>query len=189
MKRLNATSNIVNLKSLVLAFLLITVAQMAACAPAQKRKLGAVKFGGYRTAVLYKDKIELSGGRPFINSEDGTFRIEADKISITITALGKGKTTVSAAWAEGNVRLSAVPEPAQKIDASAAKAQYSGNEDKVVMNGNVRVSVTDPERFSKPSVLTGETAVFNLKPKAGEWRIRVEGAPGQSELTISPKTD
>jgi len=189
---MNHTSTVLSAakpKPWIAAISLLLFAQAAFCAPAPKRKLGTVKFGGYKSVVLFKDKIELTGGRPYITSEDGLFRIEADKLAITITAVGKGKTTVSAASAEGNVKMAAVPEPGQKVDASAAKAQYLGREDKVIMNGNVRIIMTDPSRFNQPSVLTGGTAVFNLKPKSEEWRIKVEGAPGQSELTVTPKSD
>ena len=182
----------------LVVILALTVTVYADIVPA-KKAVSAIKVKfEYQVVVLYRDRIELTGGRPFVKAEDGSYRIEANKIIITIAELKKSRTTIAAlkkdqttvrsATAEGNVVMMAKPpDSSQQWDATASKAQYFGDQAKAILTGNVRVVVTDPELFAEPAVSVGETATFNLRPKGDEWRIRVEGAPGRSELTVTPK--
>lgn len=170
-----------------LVILLLLSEHWARPAPPAKRQMGAVRIGGYQKATLYRDRMELTGGRPSVKAEDGSFRLDADRIVVVTGPSKDGRANIQSASAEGSVALMARPEPGQLVDATAAKAEYSAARDDVVLTGKVRVVVTDPRRFAEPAVLVGEKATFNLHPKEDQWRIQVEGAPGQSELTVTPR--
>ena len=154
--------------------------------PAKKAPL-TIFFGGWTTATVYRDTWELTGGRPWVRSKDGSFSMEADKVTLTVVSAKKGQASIRAATATGNVQLESKPEPGQSVKASSASAEYHGEQNQAVLKGKVHVIMTDPIRFAEPAEMVGETATINLKPKPGEMRIQVKGSQEQSRLTVTPK--
>jgi len=162
----------------------------AVAAPPAKKTIGKVNFGNWKYWEGYRDRMEFTGGRPFVAAEDGSFIITADKLIVVFAKPTKGlpkedQATIKSATAEGNVVMMAKSDATtQRFDATAAKAEYLSDRDIVVLTGKVHVVVTDPEWIS---VANGEIATYNLHPTEDQLRFKVEGAPGQSELTITPK--
>lgn len=72
--------------------------------------------------------------------------------------------------------------------ATANSASYDGATQLAQLVGNVKIVSENPSMFQKPSVMTGDKAIINLKPDLGEdeMRYRLESTSGVSTMDITP---
>ena len=157
-------------------------------------KASASSIGGSLESL----KLILSGSAHIETVDKATkttFEADASKITTTFFSAkikAQGLGAVKNATMQGRVKLVYVTVDASgnpvKTTATADKATYDGADRLAHLTGNVKIVSENPAVFAEPAVMTGDTAVVNLKPNLGpdEMRFRVESSPGQSTIEVTP---
>lgn len=138
------------------------------------------------SSIIIEKQLIKATGSPKLSTPDTS--ITAKTIELKLARGQTGKLTVTSASAIGGVTIQArqidkETKASRTVDATAESATFVPEEDKVVLKGNARVKISDPD-LEEPAVLTGK--VINVYLKA--QRIEALGEQQtQAELSVKPK--
>jgi len=146
--------------------------------------IGDVKLTA--SSITIEKQYVKAVGNPKLSTPDAL--IAAKTIEVTLVKGTSGKLTIGTASAIGGVTIQAkqvdkATKVSRNIDAASDSATFRPEEDKVVLTGNARVKIGDPD-LEEPAVLTGEIINIYLKTQ----KIEALGQRGaQAELNVKPK--
>jgi lipopolysaccharide transport protein LptA len=116
-------------------------------------------------------------GNPVLKHPRGT--LAAEKIWFE---LEPQTNDVRVVRAEGSVRMNAAWENRQTAEGQAERAQFLRGEERIVLEGNVRLTQNAPE-LESPRSAAGSTATVDLKTRRVSIRGQ-GGGVGQAEIRV-----
>jgi len=159
------------------------LALYAGFAGAESFAIGTIKLSG-AMITIEKEMVSASGDAR-LEMPDAS--VAAKKIVISLVRGKDGKLGVGKAAASGGVVIHAKQTDKQTktsrtVDATAGDAETIPA-DRIVLTGNVKVKITDPD-LAEPATLTGEVITVYLKENKIEAK---RAADRQAELSLTPK--
>ena len=155
-----------------------------------------IDFGASQVVARGKARVKTAD-----SATKTDFEAEADKIVVYLYSSSTSKTGTGMLGSVKNVDLSGsvkliydTVDPSgapTKTIATAKNAIYNGGDNAAYLNGEVKVTHTNPAAFEGPVVMTGDKATVNLKPNLGpeDFRFRVETPSGVSRIEATPKNE
>ena len=160
--------------------LIVCVVVCAGAIPAAKQGV-TYDLTGWRVLEMTSGRVVASGGSPTLATDDGVIRLSGEKLTLALETTKSGRS-VARAQAVGRVRLFLRQGPRQKVETTSDRAALDPARKWAELAGNVKVTTTDPARFTQPMVLTGDVVTVYLE----DQRIVAKSASGRSRLSASP---
>ncbi|MDH7480730.1 MAG: hypothetical protein QHH26_01980 [Armatimonadota bacterium] len=172
-------------KSAVLVIPAIVLILYAGLIGAESLAIGNIKLSA--AVITIEKDLVLATGEPKLQMPDAL--VTAKTIKISLVKGKDGKLTIGKAIGSGNVIIHArqtdkKTNTSRTVDANAQNAEAIGD-DRIILSGNARVKISDPD-LAEPASLSGETITVFLKTSKIEAQ---QGAGKQAELNLTPKAN
>lgn len=195
--------------ALILIGLVLTLAPVIAQAPSTGSIKAAdgskIDFSAAKIAGLSSLKLIMTGDahvKRVSKAPNTTFEANGAKITLvflektSVNGTTPGIAGIKSVEIAGPVKMVYVtndPTSGNKTTTTVTgnSATYNGTTQLAHINGNVKLVSDNPAVFESPGIMTGESAVVNLKPILGEdeFRFEIQGSPSRIELTPKEKVN
>ncbi|MBO7393577.1 MAG: LPS export ABC transporter periplasmic protein LptC [Abditibacteriota bacterium] len=181
---------------LILAALAISSSAFAATYKSSDGRISfsapALEYGNYKVSAKGNAVIDASD-----KAKGTALTAKAANVSIGFYSSKNGSKTgimgtIKSAEFSGGITITYKVTDAEGTPittvATADRATYTGADNIMTLEGNVKIVHTNPAVFTEPTILTGDTAKINMKPNIGpdDFKFRVEAKEGVSRIEAHP---